>query len=297
MTPIPDLLVRLRALDPVPATTTPPVSDRLGDRLAAELAGILATPGTRAPRRGLRRELRRRLHRRAGRLVVGLVALLVIGSGVAYAVGLPHDVVAAFAGEHETAGAPVPWGAHDVTLAATLPLNRGRVLQVWEAANVLNGTCEYDRLLSATGVARNLGGGCQGGYPTDSTPGVSPAPGSVVLLHQAMDVQQLHPDRISDGPTFYYGRIFEPGVTRVDLRVPGHPAIPFTLVSGSTWGVVELPTDPGGGAFDPSGITVVLRDRHGAVRSTIDMTTFTTTPCDLYRADGTVDGQSGCTSR
>ncbi len=290
MTPISDPLLRLRALDPAPAP--PAVSGgELGDRLTAELGRILATPVTRAPGRGW---WWRRLHSHTGRLAAALVALVVVGTGVAYAVGLPHDVIAVFAGEPQATGAPVPWGAHDVHLAATLPLDRGRVLQVWEAANDLNGTCEYDRLLSATGIARNLGGGCEGGFRNGATPGVTPAPASV-LLHLSMEVQPLYPDRVSDGPTFYYGQVFEPGITGVDLHVPGHPVIPFTLVSGGTWGVVKLPRDPGSGSsFDSAGITVVLRDRQGAVQSTIDMTSDNATPCDFYRADGTIGSSGGC---
>lgn len=47
--------------------------------------------------------------------------------------------------------------------------------------------------------------------------------------------------------------------------------------------------------FDPAGVSVVLRDRHGAVRSTVDMTTDTATPCVLHRADGTPGGHGGRT--
>lgn len=60
--------------------------------------------------------------------------------------------------------------------------------------------------------------------------------------------------------------------------------------------MVKLPANPDAGAFDPTGVKVLLRDAHGTTRSSVDMATATATPCLFYRADGTIGGRGGCSA-
>lgn len=291
MTRSPDPLVRLRAVNPIPDVAEFRSDDEV--RIADTLRIIF----TNAVERRSQNRLAWFVSRRGGQLFAALIAFLMVGTGVAYAIGLPRDVMAAFAGEGQPTGAPVPWGAHAVKLSATLPLGQGEVLQVWTAANDLNGSCEYNRVLSKANVARNLGGGCEGGYPSNTKAGDQPAASSsVTLLHQSMDVQNIFPNgtKTSGSARYYFGQIFEPGVSEVKLVVPGHRPIPFILAPGGSWGIVKVPASTDGDVYDSSGVKVVLFGKNGVVRSTIDMATYLAEPCISYRANGSAVKTGSC---
>lgn len=282
-----DLLDRLRDLDPVRTGASHPPAVDDGSELAAILAHPVERPG------GGR--LRRSLRRHSARTVALLLALLVVGGGVAYAVGVPDDVRRVFSGiaaQPTPVGAPVPWGDNPASLVASLPMGDGRTVQQWESDNDLNGTCTYTRVLDTGGVPKDVGHGCQGAYPSGAPAGVRPTRNPLVhFIYQAVDVTPLQPDlpaspdpdAIVDVPTWYLMEIYAPEISSIQLVAPGHPPVPATI--RGHWAVVRSPVTSG--QEDPSTATVLrLRDAGGGVRWTYDLDTGTTTPCSTYRAFG-----------
>lgn len=284
-----DLDSRLRLADPVGDPAALDVDDR---RLADGVAAILAVaPPT----------LWTRLRSRTAAVIAGFVAVFVIGTGVAFAAGLPQGVIRAFNDEPAAPGAPVPWNAHDIRLAATLPLDHGRRLQVWTAVNDLNGgTCEDDQVIAPDGRAPDRGHSCQGSYPTGATPGATPTPDpDVFFVHPAMDLGPFQPDTTME-PVFYFGRIYDPAVTHAVLRLPGRPDQPFALDSSGRWGIVQMPS---GWAEAPTQVGhAVLFDQAGRIVSSEDLATLDATPDTRYKADGSIaphqpDGADGPTTQ
>jgi hypothetical protein len=272
-----DLDTRLRALDPIPDPATLDVSDAT---LRAGLVAILAAePPT----------IWTRLRSRTVAVIAGFVAIFAVGTGIAFAAGIPADVRRAFADEPMAPGAPVPWNAHDIRLAATLPLDRGRTLQIWTAVNDLNdGPCTDYQLITPDGRARDRGHGCEGSYPNDAKPGVVVHDPALVLEYPSIDLQWFQPDPTPE-PLFFAGRIYAAGVTRVVLRIPGRPDRAFTLDSTDRWAIVEMPA--GWGQNDDQPGHALLYDAAGHLVSTFDLRTFEATPKVFYESDGTIDSR------
>ncbi len=272
-----ELDARLRAADPVPDPAAVAVDDR---RLADGLAAIVAlAPPTRWTR----------LRSRTAALVAALVAVFAVGTGIAFAAGVPQQVLRVFAGEPASPGQPVPWNAHDIRLAATLPLDRGRHLQIWTAVNDLNdGPCTDYQVVSATGHARDRGHSCEGSYPSGTTPGATPTPDpDVFFVYPAMNLFPFQPDNAVD-PEVYVGRFYDPAATGAVLSLAGHPDRPFTVDGTGRWGIVELPAGTGDPGPGRDAGHVLVRDAHGRVVSTVDLATLTARPDTNYKADGTV---------
>ncbi len=244
-------------------------------------AGLVAVFAAQRP------TLRSRLRSRTVAVIAGFVAVFAIGTGVAFAAGIPQEVLRVFANEPTAPGAPVPWNAHDIRLAATLPLDHGRHLQIWTAVNDLNdGACTDYQVISASGRSRDAGHGCNGSYPTGAKPGATPTPDpDVFFVYSAMDLGQFQPDTTME-PVFYFGRIYDPAVTRAVLRIPGRPDRPFLLDSSGRWGIVEMPKGWAESAT-PVG-QALLFDAAGKVVATDDLATLKARPDVKYKADGTV---------
>ena len=281
----PDLMDRLRDLDPARPYPGQPTED--GSE--AELAAILAHPVDR-PTRG---RLRRALRRHSARTVAGLLALLVIGGGVAYAAGVPDDVRRAFAGfaAEPRGAAPVPWGDNPARMVASLPLGDGRTVQQWESDNDLNGTCLYRRVVDPAGTIRDDAAGCQGFYPSGAPAGIRPTPNSgVYFVYQAVEVTSLQPDMpahpvpdtLYDVPTWYFMHIYAAEVSSIQLVVPGHKAVTATI--RGHWAVVRSPVTSAQEGTAPMSLRFL--DSGGRVRWTYDINSGRTNPCSEYRSYG-----------
>lgn len=265
------LLRRLKALDSG-ADPAAACSDAAVD---AEIARITALPTDRAPCR------RVSLRRVGWRGAAGALAFGAIGVGAAYAAGIPQDVIRVFTDQHTPAGLPGPWGAHNVTLAASLPLEGGGKIQVWTADNQLNGTCSYFRLVDVGTSVRDLGNGCEGSSTSPSVPGGA-AP---QLSHQSVEVQRLS-YQTDEGPaTVLIGQVFDPAVSRGAVEVPDEKAVPLTFSADKHWAVVRLPVGVNPGV---TGSTLRLYTPGGSVASTVDLVDYSASPEVFYNADGSV---------
>jgi hypothetical protein len=271
-----DLDTRLQALDPIPDPAALEVSD------AALRSGLAAAFAAESP------TIWTRLRSRTVAVIAGFVAVFAVGTGIAFAAGIPADVRRAFADEPMAPGAPVPWNAHDIRLAATLPLDRGRTLQIWTAVNDLtDGPCTDYQVVDPGGRARDLDSGCEAAYLAGK-PGVAPHDPGVQPEYPAVQLDELLPDG-PHGPIYDIAQIVAPGVVRAVLRVQGSRDRTFELDAASGWGVVRLPGSGDDGALYTGTPLVVLYDRAGHVVSTINLDTDRVTPDVFYRLDGTVD--------
>lgn len=264
------LLRRLKVLNPAddPAAAC---SDAAVD---AEIARITALPTDRAPRR------RVSIRRVGWRGAAGALALGAIGVGAAYAAGIPQDVIRIFTDQHTPAGLPAPWGAHKVTLAASLPLEGSGKIQVWTADNQLNGTCSYFRLVDVGTSVRDLGNGCEGSATSTSALGGAPQ-----LSHQSVEVQRLS-YQTDEGPaTVLIGQVFDPAVSRGAVKIPDEKAVPLTFSADKHWAVVRLPVGVNPGV---TGSTLRLYTPGGSVASTVDLVDYSASPKVFYSADGSV---------
>lgn len=267
------LLRRLKAVDPLPSADEL-VAGRDDGVIDAEIARITAFPTDQVHRR-------RVVTRIGWRAAVGALAFGVVGIGAAYAAGIPQDVVRIFANQHTPAGAPGPWGAQNVTLAATVPVDGGSSIEVWTADNQLGGTCDYYRLVTVGQSVRDLGNGCEGASVATGASGTPPPQ----LLHLSVDVQRLSYQTGEGSSVILVGRVFDSTVSRGAVNVPEEEPVPLTFSADRRWVVARLPVgvDPG-----VDGSTMRLFTAGGSVTSTVDLVDYSTRPNVFYNADGSV---------
>lgn len=210
-----------------------------------------------------------------------MLAFGAFGVGVAYAAGIPQDVARVFVNQPAPAGAPGPWGAHNVTLATTLPLDGSNKIQVLTADNQMNGTCDYYRLIGAGNSVRDLSDGCEGSFTSTS----APAGGAPQLSHQSVDVQRLTYQTDEGTATFLIGKVFDPAVSGGAVQIPDEKAVPLTFSADKHWVIARLPVgvDPG-----VDGSTMRLYISLGSVASTVDLVDYSARPRIFFNADGSV---------
>lgn len=190
-------------------------------------------------------------------------------------------MIRVFTDQHTPAGLAGPWGAHNVTLTATLLLQGSGKIQVWTADNQLNGTCSYFRLIDVGKSVRDLGNGCEGSLASTSVPGGA-AP---QLSHQSVEVQRLSYQTVEGPATVLIGQVSDPAVSRGAVKVPDEKAVPLTFSADKRWAVARLPVGVNPGV---AGSTLRLYTPGGSVASTVDLVDYSARPEVLYNADGSV---------